>query len=117
MWRKLRNRRFAQFKFRRQVPLGNYIVDFVCFDSRLMIELDGGQHNVRREHDARRTSWLEEQGFRVVRFWNFEIIEETDGVEELILRRLQEAANLHTYPSPRPLSRKGRGEEEVLSRS
>jgi very-short-patch-repair endonuclease len=90
LWSKLRNRRFAQFKFRRQVPLGNSIADFVCFQTRLVIELDGGQHAQRRQYDAQRTAWLQSHGFEVVRFWNFELVEEADGAEELILRRPEE---------------------------
>jgi very-short-patch-repair endonuclease len=54
LWSKLRNRRFGQFKFRRQVAIGRYIVDFVCFDRRLVLELDGGQHALRRDYDAKR---------------------------------------------------------------
>jgi very-short-patch-repair endonuclease len=92
LWSKLRNRRFGQFKFRRQIPLGHYIVDFVCFDRRLVLELGGGQHTLQREYDATRTRWLEEQGFRVVRFWNHELREDKDAVDELIWRRLHDSA-------------------------
>jgi very-short-patch-repair endonuclease len=67
MCAKLRNRRFGRFKFRRQVPIGPYIVDFVCFDRRLILELDGSQHTQQRSYDATRTHWLESNGFRVVR--------------------------------------------------
>jgi very-short-patch-repair endonuclease len=73
LWSKLRNRRFGGFKFRRQVILGNYCVDFVCFEMRLVIELDGSQHAEPNhiQHDAERTGWLESQGsegFRILRF-------------------------------------------------
>jgi adenine-specific DNA-methyltransferase len=91
LWSKLRNRRFARFKFRRQVPLGPFIADFACFERRLILELDGGQHTRRREYDAKRTEWLNEHGFRVVRFWNHELREDADAVDELIWRRLHEA--------------------------
>jgi very-short-patch-repair endonuclease len=90
VWGKLRNRRFCAFKFRRQVPLKNYIADFVCFDRQLIIELDGGQHTVQQEYDQRRTTWLESQGFRVLRFWNHEVFQDWEAIEELIWRKLQE---------------------------
>ncbi len=89
VWAKLRNRRFAQFKFRRQVPLGKYIVDFICFDRRTIIELDGGQHTLQREYDAQRTAWLESQGYCVVRFWNHDVLGDWETVEEEFWRRLQ----------------------------
>jgi adenine-specific DNA-methyltransferase len=99
VWSRLRNRRFAGFKFRRQVPLGSYIVDFVCFARRLVIEMDGGQHTLQQKYDADRTSWLEREGFRVVRFWNHEVFEERDAVEEQIWRKLHENP-LTPNPSP-----------------
>ncbi len=94
LWAALRNRRFHEFKFRRQVPLGRYIVDFVCFAPRLILELDGGQHNdaKAKAYDAERTRFLESEGFRVVRVWNHEVFVDSDAVAELIWRRLHEAA-------------------------
>jgi very-short-patch-repair endonuclease len=89
LWSRLRNRRFAHYKFRRQVPLGPFIADFVCFDRRLIVELDGGQHAQQKEYDADRTNWLAENGFRVVRFWNHELTLDREAVEELIWSRLQ----------------------------
>ena len=89
LWFKLRGRRFAKFKFRRQVPLGPFIADFVCFERNLILELDGGQHTLRREYDAERTRFLEKNGFRVVRIWNNELHESADAVDELIWRELQ----------------------------
>ena len=90
VWKKLRNRRFANFKFRRQVPIGNYIADFVCVKSRLIVELDGGQHAAQKEKDALRTDFLESAGYRVLRFWNSDIFLEWDGVEQAILKALNE---------------------------
>lgn len=78
LWSRLRNRQFHNLKFRRQVPLGRYIVDFYCHDLRLVIELDGGQHS--EEVDRQRTEWLESEGYRVVRFWNHEVMGNIDGV-------------------------------------
>jgi very-short-patch-repair endonuclease len=90
VWTKLRDRRFCEFKFRRQVPLKNYIVDFVCFDRKLIIELDGGQHTMQREYDERRTAWLASEGYRVLRFWNHEVFQDWEAIEELVWRVLQE---------------------------
>lgn len=89
IWSKLRNRRFGRFKFRRQVPLGPYIVDFVCLERRLIVELDGGQHARQVAYDEERTRWLAAQGFRVVRVWNHEVWESEEAVEEFLWRELQ----------------------------
>ena len=77
-------------KFRRQEPIGNYIVDFVSFDNSLVIEIDGGQHNElqMKEKDTRRTAWLESQGFRVIRFWDNDVLLNIDGVLEKIAEAL-----------------------------
>lgn len=88
LWRHLRNRQLKGHKFRRQVPIGGYIVDFACLEIRLIIELDGGQHDAQRAYDERRTQTLEGQGFTVLRFWNHQVLTETEAVLEEILRRL-----------------------------
>lgn len=82
LWNKLKNRQFMNLKFRRQVPIGGYIVDFLCIDKNLIIELDGGQHNELKniEYDKDRTIYLEQQGYRVLRFWNNEVWNNFDGV-------------------------------------
>ncbi len=95
LWHQLRARQFAGIKFRRQVPIGHYIVDFICFEKRLIVELDGGQHQDKTEYDAQRTNWLESQGFRVIRFWNGQVFTEMEAVEQVILDSLME-------PSPSP---------------
>lgn len=74
LWSRLRNRRLGGYKFRRQHPIGRYVVDFVCIEQRLVIEVDGGQHAAEGAEDARRTAWLETRGFRVLRFWNNEVL-------------------------------------------
>ena len=79
LWRELRNGQLDGLKFRRQVPLGRYIADFACMYPRLIVEADGGQH-AESEDDARRDEWLTAQGFRVLRFWNVEVQNETEGV-------------------------------------
>jgi very-short-patch-repair endonuclease len=95
MWRILRNRQLAGFKFRRQQPLGAFIVDFVCFSHRLIIEIDGGQH-AENATDERRTAWLERQGFRVLRFWNNDVLANGDGVYLAVLEALT------SRPPPHP---------------
>ena len=77
----------AGLKFRRQVPLGPYVVDFFCLSVSLVVEVDGGQHGVAdgRSQDARRTRWLEAQGYRVMRFWNNEVSDNLEGVLAVIL--------------------------------
>ena len=86
LWSRLRDRRLAGHKFRRQHPIGPYIADFACPDARLVIELDGGQHSP--ETDAARTAYIEEQGYMVLRFWNNEALGNPDGVLETILQWL-----------------------------
>jgi very-short-patch-repair endonuclease len=97
LWLKLRNKQMAGVKFRRQQPFGSYIVDFVSFDKKLIIEIDGGQHNedLIESQDEARTSWLNSQGFQVIRFWNNEVIDNLEGV----LFQIQEALEIDT-PSP-----------------
>ena len=86
LWNQLKNRQFMNLKFRRQVPIGNYIVDFICINKKLIIELDGGQHNELQniEYDKSRTEYLEQHGYKVLRFWNNEIWNNFDGVIEKI---------------------------------
>ncbi len=97
MWYAFRDRRFVGYKFRRQQPIGPYIVDFVCFDAKLVIELDGSQHGLPENvaADRARTHRLSEDGFHVLRFWNNESRENFDGVLEAIFRALDAR-----YPSP-----------------
>ena len=92
LWYLLRAHRFKGMKFKRQAMIGRYIVDFVPFERRLIVEVDGGQH-ADSEGDGRRTRWLEDQGFRVLRFWNNEVLSNTGGVLDAIM-----AAS--TNPSP-----------------
>lgn len=82
IWQKLKQRQINNHKFRRQHIIGNYIVDFVCLEKNLIIEIDGGQHN--EEIDKNRSSYLENEGFRILRFWNNEVFSNMDGVLETI---------------------------------
>ncbi|MCD5408251.1 endonuclease domain-containing protein [Candidatus Bipolaricaulota bacterium] len=90
LWQKLRGRQLG-VKFRRQAPIGPYIVDFVCFEKRLVVELDGSQHGLppRRAYDAQRSRWLRSQGFRVLRFWDSEVLIDIEGVLRRILQELE----------------------------
>jgi very-short-patch-repair endonuclease len=90
LWRSLRMRRFGGCKFRRQAPIGEYIVDFVCFERKLVIELDGSQHRNMMTQDTDRTRWLNGEGFKVVRFWNPDIFNEIDSVLEAITLALDD---------------------------
>ena len=97
LWYHLRAHRFMGLKFRRQKPVGRYIVDFVCHERGLIIEVDGGQHGEQVGYDRKRDDWLGEQGYRVLRFWNHEVMHQTDAV----LERIRLAA-LAAPDRPRP---------------
>jgi very-short-patch-repair endonuclease len=103
LWRRLSARQVAGTRFNRQFPIGPFICDFVARSARLVIEVDGGQHAQAAEADARRTAYIEAQGYRVFRFWNNDVLENTDGVVEAIARVLAD------IPSPNP-SRKREGD-------
>jgi very-short-patch-repair endonuclease len=84
LWRHLRAKQLEGLKFRRQEPIGDYIVDFVCFDRSLIVEVDGGQHLQEKAKDDERTRWLEGQGFKVLRFWNNDVMKNIEGVLRVI---------------------------------
>lgn len=88
LWQHLRARQIHDLKFRRQHPVGNYILDFACIEAKLAIEVDGGQHNELQSLDNLRTAWLETQGWKVLRFWNNEVLQNVEGVLEVICNRL-----------------------------
>src|SRR5437764_762420 len=88
MWSALRHQRLSRYRFRRQHPIGDFVVDFACTEHVLVIEVDGGQHS-DNPLDAHRTAWLESQGWRVIRFWNNDVLNNTSGVIEAILQALQ----------------------------
>ena len=92
MWYILRGKRFNGLKFKRQVLIGNYIVDFLCKEKKLIIEIDGGQHNtdVNIVNDKNRTRYLENNGYKVLRFWNEDVLKNFSGVLEVILREINE---------------------------
>jgi very-short-patch-repair endonuclease len=93
LWSRLRRSQLNGVKFRRQQPVGDYIVDFISFEKRLIIEIDGGQHIESTKNDSVRTEYLESQGYRVIRFWNADIMQNLEGVVDKILNTL-------TFTSP-----------------
>ena len=102
LWSALRSEQMNGHKFRRQHPFDNYILDFVCLEERLVIEVDGSQHFESGEQDSERTKVLEKAGFRVIRFWNNEVMTEFESVKEVIFGALE------THPHPNlPLEGEG----------
>ena len=103
LWRYLRNRGLDGFKFRRQFPIVGYVVDFVCLECNLVVELDGSQHSEQEAYDRDRAGILKKNGYRILRFWNNELLERRDDVLSEILKHLEEVV---APPSPQPLSRR-----------
>jgi len=108
LWQHLRNRELGGYKFRRQRPIGPYIVDFVCLDKKLVVEVDGGQHAGQMELDTKRFDYLKEKGYRVMRFWNNEVLTETESVLTVILSSL-DGNVAHSYPLTPAISPRGEG--------
>jgi very-short-patch-repair endonuclease len=98
LWRLLRNRRMDGWRFRRQEPIDRYIVDFACFEARLIIEVDGGQH-YESKRDQTRDAYLQSQGFRVLRLWNTDVLTNRDGVYRTIMTALTRCAPVGAAPS------------------
>jgi very-short-patch-repair endonuclease len=105
LWYDLRNRQLGGFKFRRQVTVGRFIADFACFECQLIVEADGGQHGA--EQDAARSAYLGTLGWKVLRFWNNDILHETNAVLERILSHYQEREEGRPLPCPLPLAGEG----------
>jgi UDP-N-acetyl-alpha-D-muramoyl-L-alanyl-L-glutamate epimerase len=105
LWSRLRNRNLDGLKFKRQVVIEGFVVDFACWDARIIVEADGGQHNEQIAMDDERTKVLESAGFIVLRFWNNEVLSNIDGVLEVTLAAVVSARR---NPSPQP-SPQGRG--------
>jgi very-short-patch-repair endonuclease len=108
LWYVLRNRGLGGHKFVRQFPVGPFVVDFVCRDAALVVELDGGQH-VANDADARRTALLNAEGYGVLRFWNNEVLDNRDGVLSAVLRVIEGAPSPDLRFAPATLSPRGRG--------
>jgi very-short-patch-repair endonuclease len=107
LWARLRARQLCGHKFRRQFVIGPFIMDFCCFERRLVVELDGGQHASQPDADRRRSEFLLSRGYRVLRFWDNEVFENIDGVTEQIAQALKDPSR-KSEPSPFP-SPSGRG--------
>lgn len=109
MWKYLRDRRFDGVKFRRQHPIGPYIVDFISLEMHLIIELDGGGHNtdIGKKKDKERRVWLEKNGYKVLRFWNNELMSNMDDVLSVI-------HNVLTVPHHNPLPRERKIRRHIL---
>ncbi|PIV76219.1 MAG: hypothetical protein COW56_01950 [Rhodocyclales bacterium CG17_big_fil_post_rev_8_21_14_2_50_68_7] len=107
LWSRIRGRQLGAY-FRRQAPLERYVLDFVCFPARLVIEVDGGQH-AESAADRVRDAWLKERGFRVLRFWNNEVLGDIEGVLEATMSALEDARSRSCLPPPPPSPMKGEG--------
>ncbi len=99
VWSKLRNRRFLGLKFKRQVPIDRFVVDFVSEEAHLIVEIDGGQHGARADADQRRTEILESMGYLVLRFWNNDVLTNIDGVLEFVVATIQPSALEPPHPA------------------
>ena len=105
IWQQLRSHNLNGVKFRRQHPVGPYIIDFICINEKLVIELDGSQHQRQEDYDAERTAYLERNGYRVMRFWDNDVLLRTDDVMQVIVDTLV----VSPHPNPLPKSIWGEG--------
>ena len=110
LWARLRDRQLCGAKFRRQHPIGPFITDFCCLEHALVVELDGGQHAEQMDSDAARSHFLESRGYRVLRFWNNDVLSNCAGVLERIAEALKS-------PHPCPLPKGEGGENAVVAGS
>jgi very-short-patch-repair endonuclease len=107
LWNRLRSRQLEGFKFVRQEPIGRYVVDFLCRDRRLIVEVDGGQHG-SNESDSVRDQWLRQRNYRVLRFWNNDVLQNTEGVLQTIMSAMLADAPPHPVAfGDRPLPASG----------
>jgi len=109
LWRALRGRQLEGFRFRRQVPIAGFIVDFLCPEAKLVIELDGGQHVEQGSYDAARTRKLASLGYRVLRYWNNDVLSRIEAVLEDIHSHLMQGNSKGTPPQPSPSLREREG--------
>jgi very-short-patch-repair endonuclease len=117
LWFRLRDRRLRGLKFRRQLPLDKYFVDFCCEEAHLVIEIDGGQHASTKSADAARTKVLEAMGYLVLRFWNNEILGNIDGVLEVVLSTLKQHSSEPPHPDPLPTGEREKSAERDATSS
>jgi len=107
LWQHLRGKQLGGYRFRRQVPIAGFIADFACLECKLVIELDGGQHQERIGYDEDRDRRLQAQGFRVLRFWDDQVFGETEAMLEQVMRVLESTA---PHPNLPPQAEEGNGE-------
>lgn len=112
LWHHLRGRRLAAYKFRRQHPIGPFIADFICIKHRLVVEIDGGQHSLNVHEDNRRTLYIESKGYKVLRFWNDQVLTNIQVVLEAILKSTEDET---PSPLPSPPKKGARGDTECCS--
>jgi very-short-patch-repair endonuclease len=98
VWQILRSRQIKGYKFRRQVPIGRYIGDFVCHEARLIVEIDGGQHHRSSPREAERNRFLQNEGYRILRLWNNEVLRNLDGVHQTIADELGRVTPTQSLP-------------------
>jgi very-short-patch-repair endonuclease len=98
VWQILRSHGMNGYKFRRQVPIGRYIADFACHEARLIVEIDGGQHDRSSPQEAERSGFLQNEGYRILRFWNNEVLANPDGVHQTIADELGRITPTQTLP-------------------
>jgi very-short-patch-repair endonuclease len=98
VWQILRSHQMKGYKFRRQVPIGRYIADFVCHEARLIVEIDGGQHDRLSPREAERSGFLQHEGYRILRFWNNEVLANLDGLHKTIADELGRITPTQTLP-------------------
>jgi very-short-patch-repair endonuclease len=116
LWFVLKDRRFAAFKFRRQVPIGPYVADFLCFELRLIIEVDGGQH-AESNRDVERDNWLRKNEFRVLRFWNNDVPQNLEGVLTVLTENLDRTPHPSSrWREPPPSPARGEGKKREIAR-
>ena len=116
LWRYLKSSQIEGFRFRRQVPLGEFVVDFLCPQAKLIVELDGGQHSVTTSYDDARTEWLGGHGYLVLRFWNHDVLQRVDVVVDEICRELTKnfaPPSTPPHPSPSLCEREGANGENT----
>jgi very-short-patch-repair endonuclease len=111
VWQHVRGRRLAGFKFVREEPIGPYTVDFCCRERKLVVEIDGSQH-VDSERDRVRDAWLRAHGYQVLRFWNSDVLSETEGVIAAIIAALAEEVAFDEAPHPSLSPRAGSGNRQ-----
>ncbi len=110
LWKHLKSKRLTDTEFRRQQPIGNYIVDFVSFDEKLIVELDGGQHFEDKKRDQKRDNWFIGEGFKVLRFWNNDVLRNTECVLETIMKEISPS------PTPSPQGRGNDGRQSIANK-